>query len=134
MMMLLVPASYLRQGLLSNATTNAGLGIFLVVASGLLTRSFGLPSWFLLGAGLALGAFAALLAILSMRPAIPNAVVWAVIGFNLIWAADSLLLVSTGFVQPTRAGTVFVLAQAAVAAMYAGLQWRGRRQSLIQPG
>ena len=132
--MLLVPASYLRQGLLSNATTNAGFAIFLVIASGLLTRSFGLPFGLLLGAGLVLGAFAVLLAVLSLRPATPGPVLCAVIGFNLLWAADSLALVSGGFVQPTRAGTVFILAQAAVAAMYAGLQWRGLKQSALASG
>ena len=129
----LVPASYLRQGLLSNATTNAGFSIFLLVASGLLTRSFGLPFGLLLGAGLGLGAFAVLLGVLALRPAVPSAVVRAVIGFNLLWAAESLAVACGGFVQPTRAGTVFILAQAAVAAMYAGLQWRGLRQSAVRP-
>jgi hypothetical protein len=127
--MTLVPASYLRQGLLSNATTDAGLAAFLVIASGLLPRSFGLPSGLLLGAGLALAGAAVLLAVLALRPALPKAIVWAVIGLNLLWAVESLILVAAGFVEPTRAGTVFVLAQAAVAAMYAGLQWRGLKQS-----
>ena len=131
--MLLVPASYLRQGLLSNATTNAGFSIFLLVASGLLTRSFGLPFGLLLGAGLALGAFAVLLGVLALRPVVPSAVVRAVIGFNLLWAVESLAVAYGGLVQPTRAGTVFILAQAAVAAMYAGLQWRGLRQSAVRP-
>jgi hypothetical protein len=132
--MVLVPAPYLRQGLLSNATTNLGLSLFMLLAAGLLTRAFALPISLLVSAGLALGALSILLGTLSLRPVIPRAAIWAVIGFNVVWAADGLLAVAAGWLQPTRPGTVLVLAQAGVAAMYAGLQWIGLRRSQAQPG
>jgi hypothetical protein len=52
-----------------------------------------------------------------------------VIGANLLWAAESLLVLATGWVQPTRAGAVFLAAQAGVAVMYAGLQFVGLSRS-----
>jgi hypothetical protein len=51
-----VPVAYLRQGLLSNATTNCALALFLVLAAGLLRTKLGLPAGVLVGAGLTLGA------------------------------------------------------------------------------
>lgn len=132
--MILVPSPYLRQGLLSNATTNLGFALFLLLASGGLSRAFGLPGFLLVSAGLALGASSILLGTLSLRPMVPGAAIWAAIVFNLLWAADGLLAVGAGWLQPTRAGMAFVLAQAAVGAMYAGLQWIGLRRSEAQPG
>jgi hypothetical protein len=59
-----------------------------------------------------------------MRPA-----VWAVILCNVVWTADSLLLLASGWVDPTRAGYAFVIAQALVVLMYAELQYVGLRRS-----
>ena len=48
---------------------------------------------------------------------------------NAVWSADSLLLLVTGWVQPTAAGTAFVIAQAVAVAVYAELQFVGLRRS-----
>jgi hypothetical protein len=131
--MALVPAPYLRQGLLSNATTVLGLAMFMLLGSGLLTHALALPASLLVCAGVMLGAFSILLGTLSLRPAVSAAAIWAVIAANLLWAAESLLLIATGWVQPTRAGAVLLLAQAGVAAMYAGLQFVGLSRSRARP-
>ena len=89
----------------------------------------GLPEPLLRIAGAVLLPFAALVAYLSLRPYLPRIAVWAVVLVNVLWAADSVLLLMSGWVAPTAAGTVFVLAQAAVVLMYAELQYMGLRRS-----
>jgi hypothetical protein len=127
--MALVPAPYLRQGLLSNATTNLGLAMFMLLGSGLLSHALALPTSLLVFAGVMLAVLSILLGTLSLRPAVSATAVRIVIGANLLWAAESLLVMTSGWVQPTRAGAVFLLAQAGVAAMYAGLQFVGLGRS-----
>jgi hypothetical protein len=55
--------------------------------------------------------------------------VWAVILCNAVWVADSLLLLMSGWVQPTALGTAFVLAQALLVGLFAELQALGLRRS-----
>ena len=97
------------------------------VAAGML----GLPETLLLIGGAVLLPFAALVAYLSLRPNLPRVAVWGVILVNVLWAAESVLLLMSGWVTPNAAGYVFVLAQAAVVLMYAELQYMGVRRSTI---
>jgi hypothetical protein len=53
---------------------------------------------------------------------------------NVAWAADSVLLLAGGFVEPTRAGYAFVAAQAVAVLMYADLQFAGIRRSKALAG
>jgi hypothetical protein len=131
--MALVPAPYLRQGLLSNATTDLGLALFMLLGSGLLSQALALPASLLVFVGVILGALSILLGTLSLRPAVSATAIWAVIGGNLLWAAESLLLLAAGSVQPTRAGAVFLIAQAGVGSMYAGLQFVALGRSRARP-
>jgi hypothetical protein len=55
-----------------------------------------------------------------------------VVAVNAVWAADSLLLLLSGWVAPTALGVAFVLAQAAAVAVLAVLQALGQ-QRLAEP-
>ncbi len=126
-------APLLRQALLADAVTSGLCAGLLLGAAGPLSELLGLPTLLLRGAGALLLPFAALVGALSLRERLPRSLVFAVIGVNLVWALDSLLLLAGGFVRPTAAGIVFVLAQALVVALYAGLQiagWRRARTGL----
>jgi hypothetical protein len=81
------------------------------------------------GAGALLIPYAALLAYLGTRACFQRVLAWAVIVANAVWAADSLLLLMSGWIEPTRAGTAFVVLQALAVAMYAELQYMGLRRS-----
>jgi hypothetical protein len=124
------PAPYLRQGLLSNATTNFGLALFMLVAASLLAAKLGIPPAVLVVAAVALVASSVWLARLSLQDTASRRVLQAVILVNLLWAVDSIALVAFGIIEPSRAGIALVVAQAATAAMYAGLQQLGIRRSL----
>jgi hypothetical protein len=126
---LLTPAPYLRQGLLSNATTNAGFALFMVLAGELAPDRLAIPAPLLIVEGAVLGLAAAGLARLALRPEVRLAAIWSAIVFNAVWALGCVLLVDAGLIAPSRAGSVFLLAQGGVAAMYAVLQWIGLQRS-----
>jgi hypothetical protein len=66
---------------------------------------------------------------MARRAELPAWSVWLVIGGNLVWTADSLLLLVSGWVAPTGLGMAFVAAQALAVAGFAALQWLGLRRS-----
>lgn len=123
------PSPLLRQALLADATTSGAFGLLMLLAAGPLGHLLGLPEVLLRGAGAVLLPYVALLAWLSLRGQMHKGLVWAVILGNLLWVADSLLLLVTGWVSPTGAGYAFVIMQALVVLMYAEFQIMGLRRS-----
>ncbi len=123
------PSPLLRQALLADATTSGAFGLLMLLAAGPLSHMLGLPELLLRSAGAVLIPFVALLAWLGLREQMHRALVWAVILGNILWAADSLLLLVSGWVSPSGAGYAFVIAQALVVLMYAELQILGLRRS-----
>ncbi|MEZ0167721.1 hypothetical protein [Microvirga sp. TS319] len=127
--MMLYPSPLLRQALLADATTTGAFGLLMLLAAGPLGHLLGLPEMLLRVAGAILVPYVAFLAWLSLRERTNGAFIWAVILGNVLWAADSLLLLVSGWVSPTGAGYAFVIAQALVVLMYAELQFMGLRRS-----
>src|SRR3954447_5202435 len=111
-MSILQPSPFLRQALLADAVTSGACGGLMLCGAGFLTGMLGLPETLLRMSGAVLIPYAALVAFLGTRDTLPRLVVLAVILGNAIWAVDSILLLISGWVTPTRAGTVFVLVQA----------------------
>lgn len=131
-MSVLVPSPLLRQALLADAATSGACGALLLLGAGFLEGLLGLPGPLLRTSGAFLIGYAGLVAVLGTRPTLPNVLVWAVILGNAVWAADSVLLLVSGWVEPSRAGTAFVILQALAVAMYAELQWMGLRRSTVR--
>jgi hypothetical protein len=105
----------LRTVLQIDAAASGGMGVLLLVAAGSLASVFGLPVLLLRGAGVILVPFAAFLVWLSGRTdavSLPRNLAWTVVTANALWAIDSVLLLFTGWVQPTGLGLAFVLVQA----------------------
>jgi hypothetical protein len=119
--------TFLRRVLLADAAASLAIGAMGALGAGALAGLLGLPVPLLRGAGLVLLPWAALVAWLAYRPAMPRRAVWAVLMLNVIWVVDSLLLLISGLVAPTALGTTFVLAQAAAVAALATAQGVGLR-------
>jgi hypothetical protein len=66
--------------------------------------------------------------VLGTRKQIPRGPVYAVVAANAIWAVDSVVVALTGWGDPTTAGTVWILLQAAIVALFAELQLAGLRR------
>ena len=128
-MMNVHPSPLLRQSLLADASTSAAFGLLMLIAAGPLGHLLGLPELLLRLSGAVLLPFAALLAYLGLREQVNRMAVWAVVIGNGLWAADSLLLLASGWVAPTPAGYAFVIAQALAVLMYAEFQYVGLRRS-----
>jgi hypothetical protein len=125
----LLPSPLLRQALLADAVTTAACAALMIAGAGFLEGLLGLPATLLRAAGLLLIPFVAYVVMLGFRERVSRGAVWSVIGLNAVWVVDSVLLLVSGYVTPTGSGIAFVLAQAAVVAMYAELQFMGLRRS-----
>lgn len=123
-------ATFLRRVLVLDAVSCAGMGLLLMTFSGWLSGVLHLPVALLQQASIVLLPFAVLLAFLSTRARLPRAAVSAVIVANAIWALDSIVLLFTGWVQPSLLGYLFVAGQAAFVAVLAELEYIGLRKSV----
>lgn len=120
---------FLRLALLGDAAASGATGLLLTAAAAPLTALLGLPEPLLRGAGLVLLPYAAAAAWAGTRIAPPRWAVHVAVVVNLIWVADSVLLLAFGRVAPTWLGVAFVLAQAAVVLGFGVAQWIALRRA-----
>lgn len=120
---------FLRNALALDAAACAATGLLLALGAGPLSGLLGFPAEFLMGAGIVLLPCAALLAFFASRETLPRLAVYAVIGVNIVWVADSVLILVAGWFAPTGLGIAFVLAQAAAVAVVTELEVIGLKRS-----
>ena len=126
--------AFLRNVLLADALVSGATGALMALAAGVLEPILQVPATLLRLAGLALLPYAAFVAMLARREALPGGAVWAVVACNAIWAIDCVALLFTGWIDPTLLGVAFILVQAVVVAAFAELQVIGlRRHALGTP-
>jgi hypothetical protein len=127
------PTLFLRRVLLVDAAISGATGLLSVAGAGLMQSLLAVPSAVLTCAGLSLVAFAVLVAYVATRATMPRAGVIAVIVCNLVWAADSILVLLGGWIAPSPLGYAFITAQALVVAILAQLEYVGLRRSIAAP-
>ena len=120
--------SFLRTVLLADAIASGATGLLMIAGAGLLDGLLGLPVALLREAGLVLIPYVAFVAWVGTRDAISRNAVQAVIVLNVLWVAGSIGLMVSGWVAPTMLGAAFVIAQGAVVAVLAELQFVGLRR------
>jgi hypothetical protein len=123
------PSTFLRYALIGDAVASGATGLLTALGAGFLAPLVGLPEALLHGAGLILLPYAAIIAYLGTRQSLSRSAVWTVIVVNAMWAADSALLLLSGWVAPTALGYAFVIFQAVVVAVFAEAQYFGLRRS-----
>ncbi len=123
------PSSLLRKALLADTVLSGLTGLLLVLAAGPLAAPLGLPVGMLRWSGIILIPFAAFVARVRAQERIQRPLVFAIVACNALWALDSVLLLFTGWIEPTLPGEVFVAGQAIVVAMLAELEFVGLRRS-----
>ena len=125
----IVPTSFLRRVWWADAAVSAVVGAAMAGAAGLLGELIGLPARLLAVAGLSLLPYAAFLAWLATRSAVPRAAAWAPVLLNVVWAIDCLAL---GVMQ-AEAGPLligFIAVQVVTVLTFAELEFGGLRRSL----
>jgi hypothetical protein len=113
----------LRLILLADAAASGASAALLVAGAGLLEGLLGLPVALMREAGLLLIPYVVLVVFVASRPSVAVAAVTAIIGINAAWTAASVLLLASGFMNPTVLGVSFVLAQALAVGAFAVIQY-----------
>jgi hypothetical protein len=123
----LVP--FLRQIPFIDAAVSGAAGLLMAGGAQLLSPLLGLPVGLLLGAGLALFPFVALLVVVARRGEASRLVLIDIVAVNALWVVASIGLLVSGAVAPSALGYAFVIVQAATVALLAELQYIGMRRA-----
>jgi hypothetical protein len=129
----IVPTLFLRRVWWADAVVSAVVGAAMAAAATPLGELIGLPVGLLAVAGLSLLPYAAFLAWLATRAAVPRAAAWAPVVLNIVWAIDCIALAA---LQPA-AGTLligFVAVQVVTVLTFAELEFSGLRRSPAAAG
>lgn len=124
-----VRSTFLRTVIALDAAACGVMGAAFAFDAGWLAGPLGLSPALMQPVGLFLVAYALLLAWLASRPALPRAAVWTLVGFNILWAAESLALPALGWAQPTALGLAVIVGQALAALVVAELQFLALRRA-----
>jgi hypothetical protein len=133
-MMTLNSAATLRLLLALDAAVSGATGIAMIAAADVLEPLFNVPAVVMRSAGAMLLPFAAMVFFFSRPAQLTPSRAWAVVALNVAWVVASVLVLVTGWIQPTTLGLVFVLFQAVVVAALAELQFTGLRRSAAAAG
>lgn len=120
-MPMITTTRFLRTALLLDAAMSGASGVALVAAPQAIGQATALPPGLLLAAGLFFLPYAALLAWLATRPAVPRWLVGLLAAGNLLWAVECAALPLLGLVAPNGWGIAFLAAQAVAVAVFAEL-------------
>lgn len=125
---------FLRRVLWLDAATGAATGALQLLATGFLASLLGLPDTLLVASGWLIFAYVAAISFIATRQFVPAALVWVLIGANLLWAVGCLALLMGDFVTPTLLGKVFIAVQAVTVGLLAEMQWVGLRKAAAPTG
>jgi hypothetical protein len=121
----------LRRVLLLDTIATGATALLLLMGAEQLASLLGLPIAMLRESGLILAAFVVFVGWMAAQEPAPISAVRLVIAANVIWVAASLMLLVSGFVEPTAAGYVLISAQALVVGGFAELQMMALRRSRL---
>ncbi|MER7665600.1 hypothetical protein [Streptomyces sp. NPDC096193] len=120
------PRIMLRRFLALDALVTGANGLAYAVASGPLGRLLGVDGGVVLGLGVCLTVYGAGVGYLAARAQPPAAAVKVVVDANLAWSVLSIAALAL-WLEPSTAGTVWILLQALTVAAFAVLQWSALR-------
>ncbi len=120
---------FLRRALLADAAVSGATGIAMMLGANPVGELLGLAPALLRWAGLSLLPFVALLVYLATRERPSPSLTRVVVAANLLWSTDSVLLLVSGWAEPTALGYACVAGQALAVALFAALQYVGLRNT-----
>ena len=124
----IVPTSFLRRVWWADAAVSAVVGAAMALGAVPLGELIGLPARLLAVAGLSLLPYAAFLAWLATRAAVPRAAAWAPVLLNVVWAIDCVALALL-HADAGRLLVGFVAVQVVTVLTFAELEYAGVRRS-----
>ncbi|WP_051328841.1 hypothetical protein [Geminicoccus roseus] len=128
-MILIRPSTLLRRTLQVQALGNGVAGLAALLAGAGLSQRLDLPAGVLAAASVYLLGISALCIRLSGRSCLPRSMVWALTGFNALFAFASIVLLALGLSLPNLLGTLVICAEAWIALAFGELLQMGLRRS-----
>jgi hypothetical protein len=125
------PSSFLRLVLLADAAASGATGLLVLIGGSFLEGLLGVPATLLREAGLILLPYVAFVAYIGTRESLARPAIWAIIICNALWAGASVLLAMGQWIAPTTLGYAFVIGQAVIVALLAGLQYLGLQRQIF---
>jgi hypothetical protein len=119
----------LRFALKTDAAMTAANGLAYLAGFALLDGWLGVPAALLAGVGAFLLAFAVFVGRVATQREISRLAAGGIVAANLLWAADSVILLVVDGFTPTLAGQIVIAVQAAGVAGLAALQYAGLRRA-----
>ena len=116
------PNALVRLALRLDAVVTGANGVAYLALAGVLDGPLGIEASALRPIGAFLIVFAIAVAAVSLRERPTPGAVRAIIAANLIWAADSLIVLIGGWLEPSTVGSIWIALQAIVVAGFAGMQ------------
>ena len=121
-------STFLKRVLALDSASCLSMGLLLALGAGALAPLFGIDRQIVAGTGVALLPIGLFILWLATRRAAAPALVYLVIAGNLLWTAESVILIeTTGTITPL--GIAFVSVQAAAVAGLSLLEWIGVRRA-----
>jgi hypothetical protein len=126
----IAPSPTLRHALIADAAVSGGAGLLHVVGGATVDSLLGLPQALVLGTGLFMLAYAAMLVGLVRASTLRRLWIALIVIGNFAWADACVALWAFDLISPTPLGTAWLLAQAAgvtALAVWQGIGWRMSR-------
>jgi hypothetical protein len=115
--------NFLRYVLWADAISCLVCGLLQVTLTGPMNSYFGLPQNLLMGTGVFLLLYGAVVAFLATRSQVPGAILWLLIVGNIVWGALAVTLLMGGDERITLIGKGYITAQALTVLILAQLQY-----------
>jgi len=122
--------TFLRRILVLDGATCVIMGAALLLGASALSELLAIDGMVLRGAGAVLLPFAAFVFWTASRSAVPTWAVWTIVALNLLWTAESLVMLVAGWLTPNALGVAFVVAQALAVAVIAELEMMAVRRPI----
>lgn len=113
----------LRRVLIADAVISGGCSLMFTIFAGVLSDPLGFSEQFLRTLGLSLLPFMALVLYVGTRATISRSATTGIATLNLLWVVGSVLLLASGWSDPSTPGVAFVIAQALMVLTFAELQF-----------
>ncbi len=119
------PSPLLKWAFLADAGVSGAVAVLQLGLSTRLATLLNLPPPLLLGTGLFLAGYAALLVVMARSAALWRPLVQFIVIGNVGWAVACIALIAGGLVAPGPLGVGFLIVQAVAVLIFAGLQAMG---------
>ena len=128
-----IPSRFLKLALIADALAAAALAAAHLLLADWIAGWMQLPKDLLIGTGIFLVGWTALLLWLARAPRAAAALVTLVIEGNLLWAAGAIGLLVSGVLAANAWGNAYLVLNAVSVLAFAALEWRGLRASAAAP-